>query len=120
MRSGLAAAATALLTMNRGCRRSPADKFPYAEAVGCLMWLSVMSRPDITYHVNQVARFRDNAGKQHVQAVKRIFRYLAGTRDLALTYGGETLELTAYCDADYAGCLDTRRSTAGIFLMLNG
>ena len=108
------------LTKSMCSEQQPAVKFPYREAVGCLMWLSVCSRPDITFHVNQVARFCDDAGKEHVQAVKRIFRYLAGTRDLKLTYGGSSLELMGFCDSDYAGCLDTRRSTAGIILMLNG
>ena len=108
------------LTKSMCLEQQPAVKFPYREAVGCLMWLSVCSRPDITFHVNQVARFCDDAGKEHVQAVKRIFRYLAGTRDLKLTYGGSSLELMGFCDSDYAGCLDTRRSTAGIILMLNG
>ena len=108
------------LTKSMCSEQQPAVEFPYREAVGCLMWLSVCSRPDITFHVNQVARFGGNAGKKHVQAVKRIFRYLAGTRDLQLTFGGGSMELMSFCDSDYAGCLDTRRSTAGIILMLNG
>ena len=46
--------------------------------------------------------------------------YLAGTATYGLTYGPATFELSAYCDASYAGCLDTRRSTTGYVFILNG
>ena len=47
-------------------------------------------------------------------------RYLAGTTDYSLTFTGGNLNLTGYCDADYAGDTDTRRSTTGYVFMLNG
>jgi len=48
-------------------------------------------------------------------------RYLAGTPDAGLTYGGsEDAELIGYCDADYAGDIDTRRSTTAYVFMLHG
>ncbi|GJT47356.1 uncharacterized mitochondrial protein-like protein [Tanacetum coccineum] len=52
--------------------------------------------------------------KKHLHAVKRIFRYLKGTIDMGLWYSKDScITLTAYADADHAGCQDTRRSTSG-------
>ena len=62
------------------------SKIPYREAVGTLLWLSLGTRPDISYAVSQVARYNDCYGMEHWQAVKRIFRYLKGTINLGLRY----------------------------------
>nr|GFB22626.1 retrovirus-related Pol polyprotein from transposon TNT 1-94 [Tanacetum cinerariifolium] len=52
--------------------------------------------------------------KKHVHAVKRIFRYLCGTVNQGLWYPKDSsVALTAFADADHAGCQDTRRSTSG-------
>jgi hypothetical protein len=55
---------------------------PYHEAVGSLMYASLGTRPDITYAVQAVSRFSTKPGIAHWEAVKRIFRYLKGTKDL--------------------------------------
>ena len=61
-------------------------KIPYREAVGTLLWLSLGTRPDISYAVSQVARYNDCYGIEHWQAVKRIFRYLKGSVNLGLKF----------------------------------
>ena len=96
---------------------------PYREAVGSLMFLSVVSRPDISYAVNSVAKFLENHNEIHWRSVKRVFAYLNGTRDLGIVYrnGGKDSSLVGYSDADYAGDLETRRSTKGYaFNFVNG
>jgi Reverse transcriptase (RNA-dependent DNA polymerase) len=55
---------------------------PYREAVGALNWAALSTRPDIAFAVTTVACFASNPGPVHWEAVKRIFRYLAGTHDL--------------------------------------
>ena len=62
---------------------------PYREAVGSLMYAAMGTRPDITFGVTTVAQFMDNPGWVHWEAVKRIFRYLKGTKDYELVYGME-------------------------------
>ncbi|GJT81112.1 uncharacterized mitochondrial protein-like protein [Tanacetum coccineum] len=58
--------------------------------------------------------YRDAAYRKHLHAVKRIFLYLRGTPNMGLWYSKYTsIALTAYADADHAGCHDTRRSTSG-------
>jgi hypothetical protein len=60
---------------------------PYRKAVCMLNWATLATCPDIAFAVSTVARFSANPGPLHWDAVKRIFCYLAGTRDLWLSYG---------------------------------
>lgn len=98
-------------------------RFPYREAMGSLIFLAQLTRPDITFAVSLLSRFLTCYTESHWQAVKRIFRYLAGTVNLGICYkkGNESSELSGYSDADYAGDVETRRSTTGyLFIMANG
>ncbi|GJR08964.1 retrotransposon protein, putative, unclassified [Tanacetum coccineum] len=71
-------------------------------------------RPDLIYAVCLCARYQAKPTEKHLNAVKRIFRYLKGTINMGLWYSKDTgMSLTAYADADHAGCQDTRRSTSG-------
>jgi transposase InsO family protein len=93
---------------------------PYQEAVGALLYLSISTRPDIAYAVHAVSKHIKAHGDDHWTAVKRIFRYLVGTQSAELLYKPDSLDLIAYCDADWAGDLDNRRSTTGYLIMLGG
>ena len=73
---------------------------PYREAVGSLMYASLATRPDISYAVATVSRFSNNPGMPHWEAVRQIYRYLLGTKDLRLTYGGAPSVLIGYVDVD--------------------
>ncbi|CAN0862290.1 Retrovirus-related Pol polyprotein from transposon TNT 1-94 [Linum grandiflorum] len=85
----------------------------YRKIVGSLIYL-ISTRPDIAYAVQVVSQFMGTPRKPHLDAVFRIMRYLQGTRGLGLFFPSTgSAELHAYADADYAGCVDTRRSTSG-------
>ncbi|GJR73656.1 retrovirus-related pol polyprotein from transposon TNT 1-94 [Tanacetum coccineum] len=89
------------------------DATLYRGMIGSLMYLT-SSRPDLIYAVCLCARYQAKPTEKHLQAVKRIFRYLKGTINMGLWYSKDTgISLTAYADADHAGCQDTRRSTSG-------
>ncbi|GKA07402.1 retrovirus-related pol polyprotein from transposon TNT 1-94, partial [Tanacetum coccineum] len=91
----------------------PVDATLYRGMIGSLMYLT-SSRPDLNYVVCLCARYQAKPTKNHLQAVKRIFRYLNETINMGLWYSKDTdMSLTAYADADHAGCQDTRRSTSG-------
>lgn len=94
---------------------------PYRSAIGSLMYLMVCTRPDISFALGRLAQFAENPLQCHWIAVKRIFRYLKGTTSLGITYERVSgLELTGYCDSDWAGCRDSRKSTEGYaFLFAN-
>ncbi|KAJ4711603.1 Retrovirus-related Pol polyprotein from transposon TNT 1-94 [Melia azedarach] len=95
------------------------SRVPYTSAVGSLMYAMVCTRPDLAQSVSVVSRFMGEPGKEHWQAVKRIFRYLKGTFDVGLIYRGDTQCLvTGFSDSDYAGDVDSRRSMTGYVFTL--
>ena len=101
-----------------GYTATPEEKHHYQSAVGSLMFAMLGSRPDIAYAVGLVSKFCTNPDSHHWAAVKRIFRYLAGTREIGLTYGSRP-SCEGYCDSDW-GSSDDRRSTSGYIFLLNG
>ena len=92
---------------------------PYREAVGSLMYTAMGTRPDIALATSTVAQFCDNPGWVHWEAVKRIFRYLLGTKKLELVYGGESRGIVGYVDADGA-LQEHRRAISGYIFMVGG
>jgi hypothetical protein len=84
-----------------------------------LLWAAIKCRPDILFAVTFLGRFTSNAGRIQVGWAKGVLRYLAGTRSWGLgyqaNYSGDKLMIQACCDADFAGCIRTSRSTTGIF-----
>ncbi|KAM1256948.1 hypothetical protein EV1_030743 [Malus domestica] len=94
------------------------DATMYRQLVGSLIYLT-LTRPDISYAVGVMSRYMQNPKKPHLEAVRRILRYVKSTIDYGLLYKkGEDCKLVGYCDADYAGDHDTRRSTTGYVFKL--
>ena len=77
---------------------------------------------DISFAVGMLGRFKSNSGMEHWKAVEKVIRYLQGTKDDMLTYRrSKQLEVIEYSDSDFAGCLDSRKSTSGfVFLLATG
>nr|GEU90132.1 retrovirus-related Pol polyprotein from transposon TNT 1-94 [Tanacetum cinerariifolium] len=89
------------------------DQTRFHSMVGSLMYLTA-NMPDLVFAVCMCARYQASPTKKHLEALKRVFRYLKGTINWRLWYPKDTaMALTAYADADHAGCQDTRRSTSG-------
>ncbi|GJT00753.1 retrovirus-related pol polyprotein from transposon TNT 1-94 [Tanacetum coccineum] len=87
----------------------PVDQTRFRGMVGSLMYLTA-SRPDLVFAVCMCARYQAKPTKKHFEAIKRIFRYLKGTINMGLWYlKDNAMSLTAYADADHAGCQDSRR-----------
>jgi hypothetical protein len=101
---------------------SDGDIFPdptlYRSLTGALQYLTI-TRPEISYAVQQACLYMHDPRVPHFNHVKRILRYLKGTLDhsLHINHSSPT-SLTAYSDADWAGCPDTRRSTSGYCVFL--
>ncbi|GJT40604.1 retrovirus-related pol polyprotein from transposon TNT 1-94 [Tanacetum coccineum] len=94
------------------------DPTHYRGMIGTLMYLTA-SRPDLTFVVCMCVWYQAKPTKKHLYAVKRIFKYLRGTVNQGLWYPKDSsIALTAYGDADHAGCQDTRRSTSGCMQLL--
>ncbi|KAE8654775.1 glutamate-ammonia ligase family protein [Hibiscus syriacus] len=97
-------------------KREYMSKVPYASAVGSLMYAMVCTRPDISQAVGVVSMYMHDPGKEHWQTVKWIMRYILNTVDVGLVFQQDKQDgqcVVGYCDSDYAGDLDKRRSTTG-------
>jgi hypothetical protein len=93
----------------------------YAELVGRLMYLATCTRPDLSYSLGVLARHMHAPTQRHWTAAMGVVRYLNGTMGLGLTYSRDgNPAISGFCDADYAGDQDTRRSTTGFVFMLAG
>ena len=105
------------------------DKTYYKQIVGSLMYLTATqpdmmfvvslmyltaTQPDMMFVVSLISRYMENPTELHLQAAKRVLRYLKGTTGFGIFYkkGGDD-ELVAYTDSDYAGDLEDRESTSG-------
>ena len=118
----------------------PKSEFDYLSVVGSLLHIANCVRCDISYAVGNLARFSAAPGPAHVRAVKRCLQYLYATRSLGITYSRTSgtsrnvplmfegakhpldtglNRLQTFVDSDYAAD-ETRRSTMGGMVMLNG
>ncbi|KAI3780486.1 hypothetical protein L2E82_10467 [Cichorium intybus] len=96
------------------------DTTLYRSLVGALQYLTI-TRPDISYAVNQVSQFLQAPTVSHYQCVKRILRYVKGTLGFGLTFTRpHQTSILGYSDADWARCIETRRSTYGYSIFLGG
>ncbi|KAI3056906.1 hypothetical protein CBS147353_11111 [Aspergillus niger] len=102
-----------LLENSPGYGCSPDQSVTYQRIVGSLMYIMLGTRGDVAYAVSMASRYLANPGPQHMNLARRILRYLNGTKGLRLTYKGQPQMLKGFTDADWGGCRNTRRSTAG-------
>jgi hypothetical protein len=89
------------------------------------MWAAICTRPDMSYAVGQLSRYASNPDKSHEAALVQCLRYRRGTVDYRLTYSGkgrveDVPTLVGFSDADWAGDVDTRRSTTGYLFQQSG
>ena len=97
---------------------------PYRSLIGSLMYLAMGTRPDIVHSLQQLSQFLINPGPARWEAALRVIGYLSGTKTLGLVLGGPNSQtqptLSAYVDADFAQCQDTRRCITGYVTLLYG
>lgn len=94
------------------------DSTSYQRLLGKLIYLSI-TRPDIMFTVQLLTQFMQSPTSVHMQAAKRLLRYLSGTTTQGILLASHSAaKLTAYCDSDWASCPTTRRSTSGYCIFL--
>lgn len=98
------------------CRDDDADLVDekiYRSIMGRLIFLT-HTRPDITYSASLVSRYMTNPSEIHMNAAKRILRYVKGTLNFGIHYySSEKFNLVGFSDLDWGGSLDDRKSTSG-------
>ena len=108
----------AKLSAHDGDKLSDKDSSEFRSLAGALQYLT-LTRPDLAYAVQQVCLFMHAPREPHRALIKRILRYVKGTLSSGLHIGAGSIQtLTAYSDADWAGCPDSRRSTSGLCVYL--
>ena len=96
----------------------------YMSIVGKLMYAMIATRPDLAFAVSTLGKFNSAPTAAHLGAAKKVLRYLRKTSNIGITYGttaASSNDVIGFSDSDWAGDLDTRRSTTGyVFLLSNG
>jgi hypothetical protein len=89
------------------------DQSSYRSMIGSPLYITT-SHPNIMHAIGMVGRYQAAPKQSHLQAVKRIFRYLKETMTYVLWYPrNQNLQFTVYANADWANCVDERKSTSG-------
>ena len=109
------------IIFTKGTTEQPKDQVTtYQSMIGSLMYLLTGTRPDLAYTISFVAQFSSCPTEEHIKAAKHIFRYSKGTRNLGLFCPHTTTNaIDVYVDADFAGCINTRRSTSGYIVLFH-
>ncbi|KAL0374241.1 UNVERIFIED_CONTAM: Retrovirus-related Pol polyprotein from transposon RE1 [Sesamum radiatum] len=95
-----------------------ADPEPYRWLVGRLLYLS-FTRPDISFGAQQLSQFVHTPCQSHMEVALHLVRYLKGRPDHGLFFpSSNSFAVLAFCDADWAGCIDSRRSLTGYCIFL--
>jgi histone deacetylase 1/2 len=91
------------------------EQYPYKALVGSLLYIATMWRPDVSTSVGMLARFMSCPTMTHWRAAQGVLRYLAGTLEVGITYGGGRAAegLQGWCDANWGGDIPGRKSTSG-------
>ena len=103
-----------------GAEYASIQHIPYCEAIRSLMYAALGTRPDISYAISTILCFTSNPRLPHWEAVRHIYRYLIGTKDLHLTYGWTRKPLQGYTDADGSMSEDRKAVSSYTFLIDSG
>lgn len=104
------------LTKDLNCDKN----LPYQQLIGCLIYLAILTRPDITFPVVYLSQFNNCYNKEHWAHAKRILRYLKGTKDYCIKYSGtDDNKILGYVDADWGSDITDRRSYTGYCFTLS-
>ena len=108
------------LTRSEQGSKKEQNQLPFRELIGALMYLAVATRPNISFAVNWLSQFNNCYTRDHWIVAKQVLRYLRGTVNLGLKYQRTGSPLKGFVDADWANCVNDRRSYTGyVFIFGN-
>uniref|UniRef100_A0A5S6QDW9 Reverse transcriptase Ty1/copia-type domain-containing protein n=1 Tax=Trichuris muris TaxID=70415 RepID=A0A5S6QDW9_TRIMR len=103
---------------NKESSEETTESLPYKEIIGSSV--AQRTRPDVSFAVAKLPEYCSNFAEQHWTSAKRMLRYLKQTKELRITYRPISEPLTAYTDADWASCIESRKSKTGYIVLLSG
>ena len=95
-----------------------APNFPFRQAIGSIVYLATATRPDLSFIVSKLSQHLEKPSTLHITALKRVLRYIKGTKSFSLKFTPTDAALTAYTDSDWANDSEDRRSTSGFVITL--
>lgn len=97
------------------------DKLPYRELVGCLMYMMLGTRPDLSFCVTYFSQFQNGYSNEHWNHLKNVLRYLKTTEQYGLkfTKSNSNIHITSYVDSDFANNISDRKSITGFLIKMN-
>lgn len=95
------------------------NKYPYRQLLGSLMYLAVLTRPDIAFSVNYLSQFNNSYDETHWKHLKRILKYLKGTKNYGLVFCKDKSSIEGYADADWGSDINDRKSFSGFCFKLS-
>jgi Reverse transcriptase (RNA-dependent DNA polymerase)/GAG-pre-integrase domain len=101
----------------------PEDHHLFQQIIGSLMYLMLLTRPDIAFAVQWLAQAMAKPYPLHLSAARKLLQYLKGTKKLAIHYKAlslEALQPIGYCDSDFAGDKGSSKSTYGYLFIVAG
>lgn len=98
------------------------DQKEYQTLVGKLMYLAILTRPDICFALGRLSQFLSDPAEFHMTALRQILKYLRSSASIGITYGGKDCDgLIGYTDSDFASDRTERLSVLGnVFMLANG
>jgi len=113
------------LSKAAGTPLDPELKLCFMEIIGSLMYLATCTRPDISHAVCTLARFMAAPTYLHLEHAKHVLRYIRSSSSQGITFGvppggAGAHSLLGFCDSDWGGDFETKRSTTGYVFILNG
>lgn len=106
--------------LNIGKAESCAVNIPYQKLIGSLMYLAVLTRPDLSFCLSYLSQFNNCYNETHFSYAKRILKYLKKTKHYCLIYHKDNVELTGFVDADWASDSLDRKSYTGFCFVMSG
>lgn len=108
------------LKLEKAVNGNCSETYPYQQLVGSLMYLSVLTRPDICYSISFLSQYNTCYNEIHWKHLKRLLRYLQKTKHFCLIFKKNCSDLHGFVDADWASCNIDRRSYTGYCFVLSG
>jgi hypothetical protein len=89
------------------------NNFPYRQIIGSLLYISIWTRPDISYAVGKLGKFNNHPTMEAIYATQWLLQYMNGTKHLGLTFLEGDMKISTYVDSSFGDVVIDRRSTAG-------
>jgi len=98
--------------------KSYVQNFPARQLIGAANFISICTRPDISFAISLLSRFQDKVNLTVAKGIIHLMKYLWNTRERKIIFSGDCVSLVGYSDSDWAGDTNSMKSTTGYVLFI--